>query len=445
MPTRGARIAIAALVAASIAVVSAPPAQAAPVSDNFNRADSTDLGAGWTETGTDLAIAGGKLTNPSASNGFAQAVAGTGNRVRATVQAPSTGVGYAALALGVVSGSGDMVFVKVQSQNAGGSFDRVYVGRGNNGSQEASTSRAIAPFAAGTLTATLHGSTVYIVMEPLDGGRIVEVFSLTSVVTGTGVGVGVRGGAELDSFASSDHEQSQPSITAVLSGTEPASSAGWYRTPVTVSFTCTPDGTPILSCPSPVVLATDGAGQVVGGAVFAEDGGNALTSVSVDIDRTEPSVAVAGLGAGPYFESPELLATCVAGDALSGLASCALRASELPRRRTRVVATAVDRAGNEATTSVVVRTPSAGVLGAALQKNRYRVTAGKKYTVVVLGTKKVFLVGVGDVRLPKAFKQKNGRWELRVRIPAGTPPGKAKITYRDRGRTYTLPIVVRRS
>jgi hypothetical protein len=447
MPSRTARLAAAALVAGLLVAGTPSPAQAAPVSDNFNRADSTDLGAGWTETGTDLAISGNKLTNPSESTGFAQAVGGTGNRVRATVQAPATGVGYAALAVGVEGEPNDtMVFVKVQSHGATGSFTRLFVGRGNNTSQGESTFRDVTPFAAGTLTVTLLFGTVYVVIETLDGDRIVESFQLASPVTGSGVGVGAYGGAELDTFVSSDHPQSQPGITSSLSSAAPVSSYGWYRTPVTISYTCTPDGTPV-TCPEPQVADAEGAGLIFGASVQAEDGGSAISVVQLDMDQTRPTVKLTGLGSAPYLDDPQDDATCVAVDAVSGLPSpCAVTARRLSKKKVQVVASATDRAGNVGTASQVVLTTDRAVLRATFKRGGYLVKRGKKYAVVVLGPGKPVLLGVGRADLPRPlpFTKKKGRWQLKVTIPGDSPLGRSKIRLSRKGKTFTVPITVRR-
>src|SRR5438067_9125348 len=56
---------------------------------------------------------------------------------------------------------------------------------------------------------------------------------------------------------------SAPTISAVA--TPAANSNGWNNTAVTVTFTCSDSSSGIATCPSPVVVNTDGAGQVVSG------------------------------------------------------------------------------------------------------------------------------------------------------------------------------------
>jgi len=180
--------------------------------------------------------------------------------------------------------------------------------------------------------------------------------------------------------------------------------------------------------------------------ITADDGGSDTVTVSVDIDMTAPAVTLAGITAAPYLEDPRRTARCVGSDALSGIASCVVNAFELGGGKVRVEALATDKAGLQSVDEAVVRMTTSGILRATYSRGAYEVERGKKYTVVVLGIKKIFLVGVGDVtRKPKAFTSKNGRWELRFKIPAGTPLGKTSLLLRKgKGATFRLPIAVRR-
>ena len=529
------------LVATTAALVGAAPAYAAPVTDNFNRADSTDLGAGWVESGTELAIASGKVTNPLNSNPFAQAVGGTGASVEADVTAGPGSGSYAKLALRVSSPSDNYSAILMDELPGDGNvaFTTLKLLVGDSVVRQQLV--GLLPSAHLRLLNT-GGDTVRATVDTggSPGPEFTETWTMPTTAAGTGVGLGASGGATVDNFASSTPspttttltyapttiyegddvaltadvtangtavgaveftvggvtsapvavtggqaqkvvsdlplgttsvsarfvpaddvadaesvdaedinvlERSQPTITAQLSSASPPTPSGWYRGDVQVHYTCTEDGSPLAEpCPGDEIITEEGADRTRSHTITAQDGGTGSVTVSVDIDRTAPTVSVTGLGAGPYFELPELLATCVGADALSGIESCTLGAAELPKDRTEVVAVATDRAGLQAQASTVVLTPDYGVLGVPYVKKRYEVRRGKKCTVVVLGSKKIFLVGVGDVPVdPKAFTQRNGRWELRVRIPADQPLGKTTLTLRKgRGATFTLPIAVRR-
>jgi len=81
-----------------------------------------------------------------------------------------------------------------------------------------------------------------------------------------------------------------PVITA--SATPTANAAGWSNSDVTVSFTCSDTGSGIATCPAPVVVSTEGAGQVISGTAVDVAGNSASTSVALNIDKTAPSVAL---------------------------------------------------------------------------------------------------------------------------------------------------------
>ncbi len=435
------------LVSATAAIVGAPSAYAAPFSDDFNRVDGTSLGDSWSEViGTDLEIAANALTNPQNTSTFALALFATGNRVTAKVG--STGQGGASVALVLAHLTlNDAVSVKAYDSDGNASLDRISVSREINGAAVADV--PVTAFGGGVMQVTLVGSRLKVTVA--DQGApspfISERFTLPDAPSGTGVGLGITKTATIDDFASTVFVPSNPAITAQTTSDVPATSFGWYRGTVFVDYVCTEDGSPLLEpCPTGDNIAEEGANRTRSHTITADDGGSDTVTVSVDIDLTAPAVTLAGITAAPYLEDPRRTARCVGSDALSGIASCVVNAFELGGGKVRVEALATDKAGLQAVDEAVVRMTTSGILRATYRRGAYEVERGKKYTVVVLGSKKIFLVGVGDVtRKPKAFTSKNGRWELRFKIPAGTPLGKTSLLLRKgKGATFRLPIAVRR-
>jgi Glucodextranase, domain B/IPT/TIG domain/PQQ-like domain len=83
-----------------------------------------------------------------------------------------------------------------------------------------------------------------------------------------------------------------PTITALAS---PAPNAnGWNNSSVTVKFTCTAasGGLPIATCPSPQTVSTEGQNQVITETVTDTGGNQASASVTLNIDKTIPSLAI---------------------------------------------------------------------------------------------------------------------------------------------------------
>lgn len=146
-----------------------------------------------------------------------------------------------------------------------------------------------------------------------------------------------------------------PTITASVSPSPNAT--GWNNSPVTVTFTCSDKTSGVASCPSPVTVSTEGANQVVSGTATDLAGNTATTSVTINLDMTPPTITGTinpPPDSGGYNSGP-VTVTLTCADALSGVASCSPPVSftnEGPNQTT--TGTAVDVAGNTATTTVTV-------------------------------------------------------------------------------------------
>jgi len=77
-----------------------------------------------------------------------------------------------------------------------------------------------------------------------------------------------------------------PTITAAA--TPAANGAGWNNSDVTVTFTCADTGGGIATCPAPVVVSTEAAGQVITGTAVDKAGNTAAARVTLNIDKTAP-------------------------------------------------------------------------------------------------------------------------------------------------------------
>jgi alpha-tubulin suppressor-like RCC1 family protein len=153
-------------------------------------------------------------------------------------------------------------------------------------------------------------------------------------------------------------DKTAPTITAAA-GAEP-NGAGWYKSDVTVHFTCTDAGSaiPAGACPADQVLTGEGVAVTSLAKPVTDAAGNISSSsnvVTVKIDRTAPSLSPS--------VSPNVVllngATSVvsgAGDSLSGLASQACGVADTTGVGTKLVdCTATDIAGNTNTVSAGYR------------------------------------------------------------------------------------------
>jgi hypothetical protein len=149
--------------------------------------------------------------------------------------------------------------------------------------------------------------------------------------------------------------ETRPQIIPVIA--PPPNAAGWNNTNVTVSFTCTPGGAPITSCPLPQLISTEGASIPVGGTVTDAAGAMATTSVVIKLDKTPPTV-IPSISPAPNssgWESSPVTVSFTCSDSLSGVATCPSPASISNDGANQPVSgTATDVAGNTATASANV-------------------------------------------------------------------------------------------
>jgi hypothetical protein len=150
-------------------------------------------------------------------------------------------------------------------------------------------------------------------------------------------------------------DNTPPAIAATIS--PPSNAAGWNNSNVTVGFTCSDQTSGIASCPSPVVLAMEGANQVVSGTATDNAGNKATASVTVNLDKTPPiisgTISPAPNAAGWNYSNVTVSFAC--SDQLSGVASCSPPVALTTQGAGQMVTgTATDEAGNTATAEVTI-------------------------------------------------------------------------------------------
>jgi hypothetical protein len=158
-------------------------------------------------------------------------------------------------------------------------------------------------------------------------------------------------------------DRTRPMITAVATGT--VSTHGWYRSNVTVHFTCADpggSGIPLGACPADQVLSDEESAISTTAQMVSDNAGNTSAPTNVvtyKIDKTNPTVSLAGGPANSsssYFGSVPPAPTCVGADGLSGLDTCTVSGYSTAVGPHTVTATATDNAGNSTTTAPVTYT-----------------------------------------------------------------------------------------
>ena len=198
-------------------------------------------------------------------------------------------------------------------------------------------------------------------------------FACTDALSGVGscsapVAVSTEGGSQAVLGAAADIagnaatasvavslDKTAPVITAAVS---PGSNAqGWNRGDVTVTFTCTDGNSGIASCPSPVTVSTDGAGQQIRGTARDRAGNTASASVVVNIDKTAPVISVSPLPAANAngWNNSSVTVSFVCSDAGAGVASCPDPVTLTTEGAQQMISREVtDRAGNTAAATAVI-------------------------------------------------------------------------------------------
>jgi hypothetical protein len=186
--------------------------------------------------------------------------------------------------------------------------------------------------------------------------------------------------------SSASTARSDPSITATVTSAHPKSKYGWYRSAVTIHFSCVTHGAPLTAkCPAAVKLTKSAGGQSVTRTILATNGGAATAVVKrINIDTVKPTVTVKGVKNGGVYDGLPPLLVCSGHDALSGIATCQTNSgvhsgSTTGRLRFTVIAT--DKAGNVATLSGTYRVLPFFVEDVPFSHGAFDVKIGHDYTV----------------------------------------------------------------
>ena len=150
-------------------------------------------------------------------------------------------------------------------------------------------------------------------------------------------------------------DRAAPTIVATVLGE--ANADGWYTAAPTVHYTCSDRLSGLATCPADRLVDTDGLAQQIVGTAADKAGNTAAATVTLNIDRTAPTITATVLGVanadGWYTESPTVHFTCA--DAGSGTTDCP---ADVPVTADgagqQVIGTTSDLAGNTATASATL-------------------------------------------------------------------------------------------
>ncbi|HEY3367324.1 MAG TPA: hypothetical protein VGK74_19885 [Symbiobacteriaceae bacterium] len=171
--------------------------------------------------------------------------------------------------------------------------------------------------------------------------------------TVTGTAVDTAGNRSSVTVGGINVDKTAPTISVAP---DRAPNAGWYKAPVTYTFTCNDALSGVTDCPAPITLSGEGANQSVSGTVTDKAGNTASTTVTgINLDLTAPTISGAtdrpANGAGWYNSDVTVSFSC--SDGTSGIASCAAPVTLTGEGASQSASgMAVDNAGNTASTTV---------------------------------------------------------------------------------------------
>src|SRR6266850_2434077 len=150
-------------------------------------------------------------------------------------------------------------------------------------------------------------------------------------------------------------DEGAPKITATV--TPAPNGAGWNRTDVQVSFACSDAGSGIASCTPSKVVTTEGREQLITGTAVDNAGNTATAKVTLNIDKTPPTIAASAQPApnDAGWTNGATTVTFACADDRSGVKSCPAPIAVSADGANQIVRGMVaDVAGNVAETSLSV-------------------------------------------------------------------------------------------
>jgi hypothetical protein len=197
---------------------------------------------------------------------------------------------------------------------------------------------------------TLSWSCADALSEAVDSPISTTVSSEGANQSSTGTCYDLAGNSASDIQTGINIDKTKPSIT--LTGRSPAANAaGWNKTDVTLTWSCTDLLSGPVSASVSNTVSTEGVGQSSTGTCEDHAGNSASnTQTGIKIDKTAPSLSWSGGptdGASYYFGSVPAAPTCSASDGLSGPNGCDVTGYLASVGTHTVTATAHDLAGND--------------------------------------------------------------------------------------------------
>jgi RHS repeat-associated protein len=242
-------------------------------------------------------------------------------------------------------------------------------------------------------------------------------------------------------------------LAVTASATPATNAAGWNKSNVTISYTCTGGVTPV-QCPPSQTVTTEGANQSVTATATDANGNHASVTTTLNIDKTAPSLAITSPANNSTVITSTLAVSGTVSDALSGIASVTCNGAAAtvqngsfscsvtlaPGPNTITVA-ASDVASNSSNQSISVTlgpsitdfTPKTGPVGTAVS------IIGNNLVVPPNASTVTFTGSSGPVTAHINFSSGT---QIAVNVPTGAITGPITVTNSAGSATTAVPFTV---
>lgn len=223
-------------------------------------------------------------------------------------------------------------------------------------------------------------------------------------------------------------DKTAPTINYSASPT--ANSNGWNNSDVLISFTCDDGLSGIDSCSSPETISTEGANQTVTGTATDKAGNSSAVTATVNIDKSAP-IITASVSPAPNSDgwtNSDVTVSFTCSDSLSGIDVCPSPITLSEGAGQIITGTATDKAGNSASTSVMVNVDKTAPVVSNLSWLANPLQQGQNTTLMATvtdglsGVKSLSYAVNGGAPQPMTYDPISGNWIVTfgASLPANT-------------------------
>lgn len=245
-------------------------------------------------------------------------------------------------------------------------------------------------------------------------------------------------------------DNTPPTIAATVSPVPNA--AGWHNSDVGGSFSCADTVSGVASCPAPVTVSTEGANQLISGTATDHAGNTATVSLTVNIDKTAPTVIISSPANGTTVSASPVTVTGTITETLSGVGNIGCNGNPatlagatftcsvpLTEGANTIIVDATDAAGNAGSSTISVNYVASPVVTITSPAPGITLSAGNILVRGVVEGPVANELGVSVNGF--AASVSGGQWVAEIALEPGVQPVTATaITIAGLQATYSVTV-----